>query len=82
VARYTDPAGTAQELTSDFAAVQHRGFFDRLRRFLEDHALPIILACALIAVIGLALLLLRRQRRLLSELHEAKARQDGDLPPS
>lgn len=80
VARYTDPAGTAQEITSDFAAVRHRSLLERLRRFLDDHALPIVLALALLAVAVLVLFLLRRQRRLVSALQEANARRGDDRP--
>ncbi|HEY8867691.1 MAG TPA: hypothetical protein VIM22_12205 [Solirubrobacteraceae bacterium] len=78
VAQYTDSTGTPQQLTSDFAASPHRGLFDRLWRFFDRHALLIILVIALIAVAVLVFRLLRRQRRLESELRKAKGERDQE----
>lgn len=82
VAQYTDPTGAPQQLTSDFAATPHRGFFDRVRRFFDRHRSLIIGLIALSAVAVLVLRLLRRQRRLEAELQEAKRARDRDAPPS
>jgi len=79
VAQYTDPTGAPRQLTSDFAASQDQGLFDRLKRFLDHHIALIILA---IASLALALLAFRRQRRLESELRKAKAERNQDTPPS
>lgn len=81
-ARYTDPTGAPQELTSDFAATRHRGLLDRIKLFLDRHSSLIILVIALIVIAVLLLLLLRRQRRLEAELRNARTARDQDTPPS
>jgi len=82
VARYTDPTGAPQQLTSDFTATEDRSFFDRIRRFLQRHTTSlIILAIAILVIALLALALLSRQRRLKEELRRAQAELDGEIPP-
>jgi hypothetical protein len=80
VGRYTDPTGAPQQLTSDFAASEHRGFVDRLGRFFDRHASLIIALIALIAVAVVVSRLLRRQRRLEAELRSVKRQRDEDPP--
>jgi hypothetical protein len=79
VAQYTDPTGAPRQLTSDFAASQHQGLLDRIKRFFDHHTALIILA---LAATALALLAFRRQRRLESELRQAKAERNQHTPPS
>jgi hypothetical protein len=81
VAQYTDPTGAPQQLTSDFAASPHRSLFDRVRRFLDRHRWLILLVISSFAVAGLVFRLLRRQRRLESELRKVKAERNQDMPP-
>jgi hypothetical protein len=82
VARYTDPTGAPQQLTSDFAATPHRGLFAQIRQFFDRHTWPIILVITLIAVAVIVSRLFRRQRRLEAELRAAKARRGRNTPPS
>lgn len=78
VARYTDPTGAPQQITSDFAAAPHRGWADRLNRFVDRHALLLVVMIAVLVILLLLVLLLGRQRRLVSELRAARAARDDE----
>jgi hypothetical protein len=80
VASYTDATDTPHQLTSDFEASRHRGFFDRLRLFFDRHRLAIVLVIVAIVLGLLVFLLLRRQRRLEAELREARAERERSPP--
>jgi len=76
VARYTDPTGASQEITSDFAASKPRSFLDRLKLFFDRHLVAILVAIAAVCLLALVLALLRRQRRLEAELRDARGPRD------
>jgi hypothetical protein len=80
VATYTDATNTPHQLTSDFQATRHRGFFDRLRLFFHRHRLAIVLVIVALLLSLLVLFLIRRQRRLEEELREARAQREQDPP--
>jgi P pilus assembly chaperone PapD len=81
VASYTDATNAPHQLTSDFEATRHRGFFDRLHLFFDRHRLAIVLVIVAIVLGLLVFLLLRRQRRLEEELRDARAQREQDPPP-
>lgn len=82
VAKYTDPTGAPQEITSDFAATTRRGLLERIKLFFDRNTTLIVLGIAVLVIAALVFLLLRRQRRLEAELRKVKSEQAQDGPPS
>jgi hypothetical protein len=80
VARWRDATGTAQVLTTDFAAAPHRSLLDRVHRFLRLHEGAIGAGIGAAVLFLLLLILWRRQRRLEDELRRVRAEHHAGGP--